>query len=147
MTHSVAVSTVDAQPTAVLGARTTWPEYPAVWHRLLDQVHANVTRPPGAPIGLNVMLYLTDEPQVEVGILLLAADSVGDPVQRSALPAGQVARTTHVGDYGQLDRAHAAVHAFCAERGLAMTGVRWEIYGHWSDDPAQVTTEVCYLLA
>jgi hypothetical protein len=28
-----------------------------------------------------------------------------------------------------------------------MTGVDWEIYGHWDDDPAKLRTDVFYLLA
>ena len=39
------------------------------------------------------------------------------------------------------------VHRFAAERGLELAGPRWEIYGHWREDPAEVETEVYYLLA
>jgi len=40
-----------------------------------------------------------------------------------------------------------AVLRWCAEHGLDPAGPRWEIYGHWhDDDPAQLETEVYYLL-
>jgi effector-binding domain-containing protein len=41
----------------------------------------------------------------------------------------------------------AAVHRFAAERGLELAGPRWEIYGHMSDDPAEIETEIHYLVA
>ena len=64
----------------------------------------------------------------------------------SWLPAGDVAMTVHRGPYEGLESAHGAVREWCKAQGRALTGVRWEIYGHHADDPAQVVTEVHYLL-
>ena len=36
---------------------------------------------------------------------------------------------------------------WCAEQGLVTAGPRWEIYGPHSDDPAELTTEISYLLS
>ncbi|HWK18991.1 MAG TPA: hypothetical protein VNR66_16210 [Solirubrobacteraceae bacterium] len=35
----------------------------------------------------------------------------------------------------------------CAELELPLAGPRWEIYGHWREDPDELETEVQYLLA
>ena len=37
---------------------------------------------------------------------------------------------------------------WCAAHGHVLTGVRWEIYGHWAEeqDPALYETEVYWLL-
>jgi effector-binding domain-containing protein len=68
-------------------------------------------------------------------------------VVASALPAGQAAMTTHWGDYAGLGVAHRAVLGWCAAQGLRTAGPRWEIYGPHRDDPAEVWTEVYWLLA
>ena len=39
-----------------------------------------------------------------------------------------------------------AVLDWCAAQGLRPAGPRWEIYGPHGDDPAEVWTEVCWLL-
>ena len=138
--------TVATLPTAVVAATTTWAEFPELWPRLLSGVHDAVTWGPGVRPGRNVMLYLDGTPRVEVGVLLEGAASVASPAMRSALPAGEVATTVHVGGYDGLGAAHGAVLAWCKEHGLATTGVRWEVYGHWSDDPAEVRTEIAWQL-
>jgi hypothetical protein len=33
-----------------------------------------------------------------------------------------------------------------AASGRALAGPRWEVYGDWRDDPAELETEVYYLL-
>jgi effector-binding domain-containing protein len=30
--------------------------------------------------------------------------------------------------------------------GLELAGPRWEIYGHWREDPSELETEIYYLL-
>jgi hypothetical protein len=55
-------------------------------------------------------------------------------------------QTAHLGPYNRLGEAHAAIRKWCADHGHALTGVSWEIYGHWTDDPAQLRTDVFYLL-
>ena len=63
-------------------------------------------------------------------------------------PAGQVAMTTHVGDYARLGEAHTAILDWCRRgQGRTLAGPSWEVYGHWDPDPAKLRTEVFYLLA
>ncbi len=52
--------------------------------------------------------------------------------------------TTYRGDWADLGRAHDAVVQFGTEQALALTGVRWEIYGHGHEDPR---TEIYYLVS
>ena len=54
--------------------------------------------------------------------------------------------TTHVGDYGRLGEANAAILEWCRANGRKHAGPSWEVYGHWNDDPAKLRTEVYYLL-
>jgi effector-binding domain-containing protein len=152
-THAVKLTTLEARPTAVVAQATTWQEFPTLWGRLLEQVYTLVravevpgAEEPAKPRWQNVMLYKDDVPNVEVGVL------VGEPILpsgrviASVLPAGAVAMTLHRGPYSGLDRAHRAVLDWCAQEGHTLAGTRWEIYGHWREDPRELETEVYYLL-
>ena len=145
--HQVTAKDVAARPTAVVPAATTWREYPALWRELLDEVWACL-RAGGIERGCrNVMLYLDDVPHVEVGVELSRPCPLTGRVVASALPAGKVAMTVHHGSYAALGSAHQAVLDWCAGEGLRPAGPRWEVYGPHDPDPAQVWTEVYYLLA
>jgi len=58
-----------------------------------------------------------------------------------------VATAVHKGPYAELGATHEAIHRWCAAQGLALAGPRWEVYGPHRDDPAELTTEVTWLLA
>jgi effector-binding domain-containing protein len=144
--HEVRLLTVAADPTAVVAAATTWAEFPSLWGHLLDEVYAVVRADETITRGHNVMLYLDDLPHVEVGIQVAGTVRPSGRVVASALPAGRVAATVHRGSYDGLDAAHRAVHDWCALHGHALTGVRWEIYGDWREDQADMEIEIRYLL-
>ena len=146
MSHEVTVTRVAARPTAVVAATTTWAEYPALWPVLSGEVWACL-RANGIQRGCrNVMLYLDDTPRVEVGVLLDQPCPLTGRVVASTLPAGEVATTVHYGPYEGLGAAHQAVADWCAEHGRRRAGLRWEIYGPHREDPAEVWTEVSWLL-
>ena len=92
------------------------------------------------------MLYLDDAPRVEVGVWLKVPCELREPVVSSSLPAGRVACVIHRGPYQELGRAYEAVIAECAASSETMTRTRWEIYGPHRDDPAELTTEIFWLL-
>jgi effector-binding domain-containing protein len=147
MVYQVTVTDVEARPTAVVAATTTWREFSTLWRELSDEVWACL-HAGGIYRGCrNIMLYLNDTPQVEVGVELLVPCPLTGQVVASALPAGQVAMTTHYGPYARLAEAHQAVHDWSRAQGRRLAGSRWEVYGPHSDDPAKVWTEVYYLLA
>ena len=146
MEYDVELATTNETLTAVVAATTTWERFPTLWRDMLDQVcflRDNDLRTDGH----NVMLYKDDVPNVEVGVQVTRPSVAAGRVVPSRLPGGRVARTVHRGPYDRLDEPHSAVREWCAARGLAFAGPRWEIYGDWRDDPAQLETEVCYLLA
>lgn len=147
MRHEVTVDEVEARPTAVVAATTTWQAFPTLWKELLDEVWACL-RAGGIQRGCrNVMLYIDDVPQVEVGVELVQPCPLTGRVVRSALPAGEAAMTVHWGPYAELGAAHGAVLDWCEQHGRRPAGPRWEVYGPHRDDPAEVWTEVYYLLS
>ena len=146
MSHTVRVEDVQSQPLAVVRRRASARELstvvPAACGHVWTLVRAhNVDRP-----GRHVAVYLDGVINLEVGVEVTNAFVGTDDVVRSATPGGRVATTVHIGLYGGLGRAHAAILAWCTEHGHALAGPSWEIYGHWTDDPAQLRTDVFYLL-
>lgn len=146
MAKQVVTVTAASRPTAVIAATTTWPEYPQLWRKLLDQVHANVRWGGAGRAGRNVMLYHDAVPNIEIGVELDQPAEIAAPVVRSTLPAGEVAMTVHYGPYELLGDTHDTIIDWCDEHGRHRAGPRWEIYGHWVDDPDLLETEVYYLL-
>jgi effector-binding domain-containing protein len=142
----VQVATVEARPTAVVAAAATWSTFPTLWRPMLDEVYACMRRNRNVKQGCNVMLYLDDTPNVEVGVEYITPCALDGPVIESALPAGQVAWTVHRGPYQDLGLAHERVKQWCAEHGKELAGPLWEIYGDWREDPADLETEVYHLL-
>jgi effector-binding domain-containing protein len=139
-------SFVNARPIAAIAAETSWPAYPSLWPKLLDEVWTALRSDKSVSPGRNVMLYLDDVPHVEVGAEI---DGPFEPFGRvvpSALPAGRVATTVHRGAYERIGDAHAAVIAWCEERGLERAGARWEIYGHQVPNVADQEVEIYWLL-
>jgi effector-binding domain-containing protein len=101
--------------------------------------------------GRHVALNLGDgQGSVEVGAEVVEKFTGNDRVQCSQLPAGRVATAVHLGPYGRLGAAHAAIREWCAQHGHRLSGVSWEIYGHWREswnvDPSKIRTDVFYLL-
>jgi effector-binding domain-containing protein len=147
MSYKVTVRDAEARPTAVVAAATTWQAFPGLWKELLDEVWACL-RAGGVDGGCrNVMLYLDEAPHIEVGVELHQPCPLTGRVVPSRLPAGQVATTVHRGPYPGLAEAHRAVLDWCAAQGRRPAGPRWEIYGPHRDDPAELATEVCWLLS
>ena len=146
MSYQVTVVDAAARPTAVVAATTTWQEFPTLWKELLDDVWACL-RAGGIHGGCrNVMLYRDDVPHVEVGVELRQPCPLTGRVIASSLPGGAVATTVHRGPYGELGAAHQAVVDWCAANGHRLAGLRWEVYGPHRDDPAELRTDVHYLL-
>jgi effector-binding domain-containing protein len=146
MEYVVRVGEVAARKTAVIGATTTWQEFPTLWGELLGEVW-ECLRAGGIERGCrNVMLYLDGTPTVEVGVLLDRPCALTGRVVASTLPAGVAATAVHRGSFAELGAAHDAVVQWCAARGYGLTGTRWEVYGPHNDDPAQQWTEISWLL-
>ena len=150
MTYEVSVRTVVERPTAVIQTTTTWVEFPAVLPGLLGEVWACL-RAGGVNSGCpNVMLYRDaerfGEVNIEVGVELRRPCPLTGRVVSSTLPAGDVAMTVHRGPYSELGAAYDAVAEWCVARAHRRSTTRWEVYGPHRDDPAELTTEVYWLL-
>lgn len=148
MTYLVDMKTVSEQPILAIRERTRRDELSLTIGRLLDGIYEFTRRELPRGAGLNVVQYFDwgAEFTIEVGVIVAEGTPGAPPIRLSSTPAGRVATTTHWGVYNDLPVAHAAVLAWCREHELEPTGRNWEVYGHWSDDPAQRRTDVFHLL-
>lgn len=152
MQYDVRLETIGgARPTAVVRRRASLGDIPRVVPDACGVVWRTVRAQQVQGVGRNVALYLDDEINLEVGVELDAAFAGHGEVVGSAIPSGTVATATHLGPYGGLPRAHGAIRDWCANRGHALAGPNWEVYGHWREswntDPSGIRTDVYYLLA
>lgn len=95
--------------------------------------------------GRHTALYL-DAGLVEVGVEVSEPFVGNDRIHCSQLPSGRVAITVHFGPYQRLSEAHTKIREWCAKHGHQLTGVSWEIYGHWDEswnsNPSMIRTDV-----
>lgn len=149
--YPVSVRSVGARPIAVVRARMASTEIPIRFVSYLDQVYAAARSGVIGVDGLNVFVYrdaadgsgLLD---IEFGVGATAPFPTTGNVVYSATPAGEVATTTHWGDYTALGGAYDALKSWCAEHGRRLAGPKWEVYDHWRDEPTERRTDVFVLL-
>jgi effector-binding domain-containing protein len=151
MAHEYVVTVQLAQPRSIAAVRVRLPirDVSRRFADFLGQVYAASRAGAIELDGQNIFLYSGDahgEADVEFGVgTSRSFDQVG-AVVHSATPSGEVATTTHWGDYSDLAAAHDAVVAWCRSQGRPIAGRRWEVYGHWSDNPTTRRTDIFYLL-
>jgi len=136
---------------AAVHARLPITRVPVVFADYLNQVYAAGRDGTVLLDGQNIFVYRGGsspggEVDVEFGVGVTAPFASAGSVIYSQLPTGNVATTTHWGDYAKLGDAHARVIAWCRAQKLGLAGPRWEVYGHWTADPSQLRTDVYYLL-
>lgn len=148
--HVVSLQISAPRTIAAVRARLAANRVPLEFGRYLDQVYA--ARANGIQLdGQNVFVYLdaVDQPgyiDVEFGVGIKAPFTGLGKVHPVALPAGEVATTTHLGPYNELGAAHQAIVAWCRANSRTPAGPRWEVYGHWNANE-QPRTDVYYLLS
>ena len=142
------VDVVSAQTATMAVARATLPleQISGKILQLFDLVYAFLETAKVKQAGHNIAVYLNNVVDLEVGVPVTAPFEDTATVYCSSLPAGRAAHAVHYGPYSELGGAHDAVLQWCEDRGLALTGVSWEIYGHWNDDPSLLRTDVYWLL-
>ena len=141
-----------ATPRAIAAVRARLPIHrvPASFTLYLNQVYTAARYGAIQLDGQNIFVYrggaMDDDAEIEFGVGVRSPFEARGAVNYSELPTGEVAVATHWGDYAKLDVTHSAVIAWCEANGRERTGTRWEIYGHWTDDPAHRRTDVLYQL-
>ncbi len=148
MAYEVRNGSEEPRPLAAVRAETTQPRLGADIVRLLDLVWP-VLREQSVRTDHNIVVYRGARAgvlTVDVGVEVLSDFTPRDQVQPTATPAGEVATTAHYGEYSELAGAYAALERWCAEHQRQPSGVSWEVYGDWAEDPAERRTDIYFLL-
>ncbi|QEH35477.1 Bacterial transcription activator, effector binding domain [Aquisphaera giovannonii] len=150
MGHDVRIEHRPRRELAVVRRRAAPPELSRVIPEACGLVWGVIRSQNVAGAGRHVAVYLDGEGDVEVGVELESPFAGHGEVVGSSTPAGLVATTTHLGPYGRLHEAHAAIREWCRDGGHTPAGLAWEVYDHWRDewnaDPSAIRTDVFYLL-
>jgi effector-binding domain-containing protein len=146
MTYHVELVQSEPRPLAVVEAQATRATLHLTIPKCLEAVYAFLRTASVHQNGQNVVLYLDDESNLEVGVEVSGHFEDVEPVVWSSVPQGWAAKTTHTGRYEDLPMAHAAVRSWCARNGRPLAGPNWEVYGDWEDDRDKLVTVVYYLL-
>jgi len=137
-------------PLAIVRGRAERADLSRVIRELFDRVYSSHVLPPRSDRGLNVVFYTgkcsPEELELEAGIQVPGSFCSAGDLIRSQTPAGTVATSVYWGAYEGMKSAHDAIQQWCREHECEPAGPSWEIYGHWSDDPATLRTDVYYLL-
>ena len=146
MDYQIQIGQAEPQTTAVVRRQASLAELTKVVPHGCGVVWKTIKPLQLSGVGRNLALYLDDVIHLEVGVEVEAPFPGHGEVVGSTIPGGRVATTTHVGPYDRLSEAHVAIRQYCSAHGLAIAGPNWEIYDHWTEDPAQLRTDVFYLL-
>src|SRR5262245_28922301 len=146
MEYQVHLIEATATPTAVVRLRATQPELPTVNPAACGEVWSFIRSSGFLHGGRHLAIYLDGVMNIECGAEVDQSFTGNERVVCSKTPAGRAATAAHFGPYKRLGDAHGAVRKWCADNGHEWAGVCWEVYGHWTDDPALLRTDVFYLL-
>jgi effector-binding domain-containing protein len=128
--------------TAVVRATTEFANLATTIRRTLDQVYAFLPTADLKPWGHNIVLYREMVMNIEVGVEVPRRFESAGAVVCSVLPAGEVARTVHVGPYSRMREGYDRLDAWLTANGRSMRGPNWEVYGDWDEDEAKLQTEI-----
>ncbi len=148
MAYEIELRELPVQPTVVIRATASPSKLPALFGESIGALHgylASLGIQPAGPPFARYFEFREDSIDLEIGLPVPAAVAGLGDIEASALPAGRVALTWHIGPYEALPEAYAAIEAWIADHGLASAGPIWEVY--WSDpqaepDPAHWCTQM-----
>lgn len=148
MTYRVSIETVPEQRLLVIRERIPRRELGNTIMRILDRIYGFARSQGIADLGLNIVQYFDwgEEFTMEAGVIVPREVPVAGDIRLSSTPAGKVATTAHWGLYDDLPLAQRAVLDWCTDNKVVPTGRNWEVYGHWSDDPARRRTDIFHQL-
>ena len=138
-----------ARPVAGVRAQVPLGGVARAFGQHLDQVYAAGRSGAVDLDGQNIFIYRSlaaGQLTVDFCVGIKAPFAAAGAVVPLETPYGAAAMTTHHGDYGRIGEANAAIIEWCRANGRRRAGPSWEVYGHWHADPAQLRTEIYYLL-
>jgi effector-binding domain-containing protein len=143
------LAAAEAVPFAAASARVAMADIPKTIPTLLGRVYDALSARKVQHAGVNIVLYREENAGqflMEAGVRVAGEVAAGGGVRGIATPAGTVATATYWGPFSGLPEVHRRIGEWVAANGQVPAGTRWEVYGHWSDDPNEQRTDVFWLL-
>ncbi len=137
------VVSVSSQLLALVEEEVPRAQVPARIRALFDVAYAWLRGAPVRQAGHNYAIYDQCTPsslRMRVGFPVTGRFADTDRVHCIEFAPGRAAHAVHVGPYADMHRTYAALHAWCAERGLELSGESWEVYGDWTEDASRLET-------
>jgi effector-binding domain-containing protein len=96
--------------------------------------------------GKRMLIHQPGGVEIDYGVLLSEAFEGDRLLQCITTPGGRVAHVRHHGAYQMLPIINTDIRAWCIDKGHEITGVHWEHYAVWNEDPDRCVTDVYYQL-
>lgn len=136
---------VQPRPLAAVRVTTTLSKWPNQFMNELNKVYEAVRAGKIRQTGQNVMVYRPRSDgrvDIECGVEVDARFETAGEVEYCETPGGPALTTTHIGPYHKLRSSHQAVIEWGRNNGRQLSGVCWEVYGDWEEDPAKLRTDI-----
>ena len=146
VTEQVRMEDAPARPLAAISTKASADRLGPVIIGTLDKIWP-LLREHRVRTGHNVVIYRGSNEGlliIDVGVEVFGDVPVAGEVRPTATPSGEVATIAHFGEYSEMDPAYAALERWCADNERHKTGVSWEVYGDWEDDPAKRRTDIYF---
>ncbi len=145
----VRLAAVEAIPFAAASGRVAFVEVQKTIPVLLSRVYDHLNARKVQHAGVNIVLYRPEgagQYLMEAGVHVEGEVGAGGGVRVVSTPAGRVATAAYWGPFDGLPEVHRRIAEWCTANGQVAAGTNWEVYGPWSDDPAEQRTDVFWLL-
>ena len=149
MTTDIIDIHVGSRPIAAVRLRTTIAMWSSQFGRVLGTVYEALRAGNAKHLGINVMVYrhrADGQVDIECGVEVVEKFEDISNVVYSETPTGDAVTAAHIGPYTRLGQTHDAIVDWCRGHGRKLTGVCWEVYGHWNEDESKLRTDIFQLI-
>jgi effector-binding domain-containing protein len=149
MTDEPSVIEVAARRILASQRRVRWDEIGQAAMPALDQVWAAIRERGIEGYGHNLFVYRnigSEGADASFGVEVPASVEPSGDLVITESPAGRAATLTHWGAYDGLAEANRRLLDWCAAQQHQLSGVSWELYGDWSDNPNSLRTDIFFLV-
>jgi effector-binding domain-containing protein len=149
MDSQIVLVNVKPRPLAAVRVTTSLGKWPAQFLTELNKVYAVIRAGNVRQTGQNVAIYFPRKDgqfDIACGVEIEAKfEHIGE-VEYCETPAGQALTMAHIGPYDRLKASHRAVDEWGRQNSYRLSGICWEIYGDWDENPTKLRTDIFHLL-
>jgi hypothetical protein len=96
--------------------------------------------------GINIWVY-DESYQLFTGVELMTPPPAGCPLEGKTVTLSRYAYYKHIGPYSEMKTTYEAAREEFKKVGIRARLPYVEIYGHWTDDPSKLETELLWSIS